>query len=93
MTHSTVNVIALELLGGHAVRVAFDDGQQRERDLSTLLTGPIFAEIRSQPDSFAQVFVDAELGVICWPNGADIDAELLRYDDLWDAAVQFSQSA
>ena len=39
------------------------------------------------PQAFAALAVDPELGVLCWPNGADIDAELLRYDDLWNATV------
>ena len=42
MAHETVNITALELLGGHRVRLAFDDGAQRERDLRPLLTGLVF---------------------------------------------------
>ncbi|MGB6056640.1 MAG: TetR/AcrR family transcriptional regulator [Microthrixaceae bacterium] len=32
-----------------------------------------------------------ELGVLCWPNGVDIDAELLRYDDLWESVVDLAR--
>ena len=93
MTHETVDVTAVELLDGHRVAVTFDDGVRTERDLSPLLTGPVFDAIRSDPSRFAEVAVDEELGVLCWPNGADIDAELLRYDDLWNDAVGLSHSA
>jgi hypothetical protein len=93
MAHETVNITALELLGGHRVRMTFDDGAQRERDLSPLLTGPVFDAIRTNPTVFAKVHIDPELGVLCWPNGVDIDAELLRYDDLWDEAIGLTPSA
>ena len=84
MAHPTVNITRVELLGEHRVKLTFDDGCRRDRDLRPLLTGPVFEAIRTDPAEFARVGIDAELGVLCWPNGADIDAELLRYDDLWD---------
>ncbi|MDQ2677518.1 MAG: DUF2442 domain-containing protein [Actinomycetota bacterium] len=93
MAHDTVSITALELLGGHRVAVTFDDGARTERDLSPLLTGPVFDAIRSEPARFAQASIDPELGVLCWPNGVDIDAELLRYDDLWNDAVGLAPSA
>lgn len=92
MAHETVNVTAVELLGDHRVAVTFDDGARRERDLTPLLTGPVFDAIRSDPTRFAEVGIDPELGVLCWPNGVDIDAELLRYDDLWNEAVGLAPS-
>lgn len=93
MVHETVDITALELLGGHRVRLTFDDGQQRDRDLSPLLTGPVFDAIRTDPAEFARAFIDSEICVLCWPNGVDIDAELLRYDDLWNEAVGLAHSA
>lgn len=83
MAHPAVDVVAVELLDAHRVRLTFDDGHLVERDLDPLLWGPVFERIRSDPTEFAKLSIDAELGVLCWPNGADIDAELLRYDDLW----------
>ena len=53
----------------------------------------MFDDIRSNPDRFGEVGIDPELGVLCWPSGVDIDAELLRYDDLWDEAVRLTYSA
>ena len=93
MAHDTVNVTTLELLGGYRVLITFDDGVQRERDLQHLLTGPVFDAIRTDPAEFEKVAVDTELGVLSWPNGADIDAELLRYDDLWGSAAGLAPSA
>lgn len=93
MAHPTVSVIAVELLGGHRVRLSFDDGVSVVRDLLPLLWGPVFDKIRNDTEEFATVSVDPELGVIAWPNGADIDAELLRYDDLWNAALPVAHPA
>lgn len=87
MDHPTVSVIVVELLRGHRVRLGFDDGATVERDLFPLLWGPVFDKIRNDPTEFATVTVDPELGVLCWSNGADIDAELLRYDDLWNETL------
>lgn len=49
--------------------------------------GTGFDKIRNDPTEFATVTEDPELGALCWQNGADIDAELLRYDDLWNEAL------
>lgn len=87
MNHDTVCVTAVQFLGDHRVELVFDDGARRERDLGALLTGPIFKSIRDNSTEFRSMTIDAEFGVITWPNGADFDAELLRYDDLWNAAV------
>jgi hypothetical protein len=93
MAHETVNITALDLLGAHRIRLTFDDGAVRDRDLSPLLTGPVFNDIRTSPVEFSRAFIDPELGVLCWPGGVDIDAELLRYDDLWNEAVSLADTA
>lgn len=93
MAHPTVSVTAVELLGGHRVRLRFDDEATVVRDLFPFLWGPVFDKIRNDPQEFATVSVDPELGVLAWSNGADIDAELLRYDDLWNDALPVSRPA
>jgi len=92
MDHETVDVIAVALLDGHRVSLVFSDGSARERDLGPLLTGPAFDAIRSDPAVFAQVTIDPDLGVLHWPSGVDIDAELLRYDDLWEQTLSVNSS-
>jgi hypothetical protein len=79
-----VDVVAVRVVEGCTVELRFDDGEVRTRDLARLLWGPVFDAIRSDPARFAEVSVDPEAGTISWPNGAGIDAELLRYDDLWE---------
>ncbi len=87
MSHPTTSITAVEPVGGYRVRLLFDDDAIAIRDLGPQLWGPVFDKIRNDPAEFAAVSVDSELGVICWPNGAQIDAELLRCDDLWNAAL------
>ena len=91
--HPTVDVTGVEVLGGHRVRVTFDDGAVTTRDLSLLLWGPVFDTIRTDPTEFGAVTIDRELGVLGWPNGADLDSEMLRYDDLWEETIALARTA
>jgi hypothetical protein len=43
------------------------------------LHGPVFEPL-ADPDFFAQVRVDNELGTVVWPNGADLDPLVLHGD-------------
>ena len=71
------DVVAVESLGDHQLRVAFADGTAGVVDLSHLLgRGPIFEPLRDA-DYFARVRVDPEGGTIVWPNGADVAPETL----------------
>lgn len=65
-----------EAIGGYSVRLTFTDGVVREMDLLPFLRGPIFEDLHD-PVRFADLGVDAELGTIVWPNGADIDPDVL----------------
>ncbi len=69
----------VELLGGFEVQLTFTDGAVRRLDLEPYLRGPVFDPIRRDPALFRAVRIDPELGVLCWPNGADLDAEVLRW--------------
>lgn len=71
------DVIVVEPLDNHRLYLLFEDGVEGVVSLTELVdfTG-VFTPLR-QPDYFAQVRVDPELGTICWPNGADIDPDVL----------------
>ena len=58
------------------VEVIFVDGTSRTIDLHPFLNGPVFEPLKD-PAYFSLVEVDAELGVITWPNGADFSPEFL----------------
>jgi len=76
------DVKEVQVMSGFTLRLVFDDGSVRELDIEPLLRGPMFAPVLSDPSLFAQVFVDNELGTIAWPNGADIDADVLHGDEV-----------
>ncbi len=65
---------------GYVVRLAFTDGSEGTLDLSPWIQGRtgVFAALH-EPGFFAQVAVDQDAGTIVWPNGADLDPDVL-YD-------------
>lgn len=75
-----VTVTSVEVVGGRTVSLQFDDGSKRTRDLTPLLCGPMFDDIVGSDQKFAEVCVDHEAGTIVWPNGADLDPDVLHGD-------------
>lgn len=58
------------------LRVGFDDGSSRDVDLGDELWGEMFGPLRD-PAMFRRATVDRELGTVVWPNGADLDPDVL----------------
>ena len=75
-----VDITEVEVVRDRVVRLWFSDGSERVVDLSPLLWGPAFEEIANNDDQFAQIRVDPEIGTITWPNGADLDPDVLHGD-------------
>jgi hypothetical protein len=73
-----VRVKAVKPLEKFSVDVAFTDGSRREINLEPYLHGPIFEKIRNEPAMFRSMLVQG--GTIAWPNGADIDPDVLYLD-------------
>jgi hypothetical protein len=67
----------VEPLERFRVRLEFEDGTQREADLTVYLHGPVFEPIRNDPAVFRSMRVKG--GTVAWPNGADIDPDVLYY--------------
>jgi hypothetical protein len=70
-------VIEVRTVGGHRLHLGFDDGAAGEVDFSGESWAGVFAPL-ADPDFFARVELDEELGTIVWPNGADIAPETLH---------------
>jgi hypothetical protein len=74
-----IRVQSVAPLDDRIVRVVFTNGEQRDIDLTAYIaTGPIFAPVRNDPAVFRSVRVEG--GTIAWPNGADIDPDVLYYE-------------
>ncbi len=71
-----VDVTALIVLETYRVRVTFSDTTTKEIDREPYLSGPIFLPVR-EPAFFRQALISD--GAISWPNGADLDSQVIRY--------------
>jgi hypothetical protein len=69
----------VEPLHGYTLRLDFSDGSTRDVDLEAELWGPMFEPLRDL-EEFRKVAVDPTLGTIVWPNGADLDPDVLHGD-------------
>lgn len=69
----------VEHLGGLALRLSFDDGLVRDLDLDEMLHGGILDSLRDTA-LFAQAHVDEAAGTVTWPNGIDLDPDVLHGD-------------
>jgi len=75
-----VDVTKVEVVKGRTVRLWFSDGSERVVDLAPFLWGPVFEGIARDDKLFGQVSVDPSIGTIVWPNGADLDPDVLHGD-------------
>lgn len=73
-----VRVQKVRLLGDFWVLLEFENGTTKKVNLDPFLHGPIFEPIRQDKAVFRQIHI--ENGTITWPNGADIDPDVLYYD-------------
>ena len=77
MITSLHDVCDVEVLSHYWLRLTFSDGLIGDVDLSHLEDRDgVFTPLRD-PEFFAQVRVDPEIGTIAWPNGADLAPEVL----------------
>ncbi len=72
-----LRVRSVAALAGFRLRLGLTDGSERVVEVAHLLRGPVFAAIRADPHVFASVSVDPVLGTVVWPNGADLDPDVL----------------
>jgi hypothetical protein len=77
---STLSRIAsVEHLGDFRLRLTFTDGLVRELDFEGVLVAGVFAPLKDVR-TFALVAVDPVSGTIGWPNGVDLDPDVLHGD-------------
>jgi Protein of unknown function (DUF2442) len=75
-TPEMFRVTEVEPLGGFVLRLRFNDESERVIDLEDDLWGPVFEPLKTDPALFRAVRVGGP--TICWPNGADMDPDVLH---------------
>lgn len=71
------DVTAVRPLNDYRLHIEFEDGVEGIVDLAeTVQFVGIFAPLKDR-SYFAQVYVNSDVGTICWPNGADMDPDVL----------------
>ena len=69
-----VSVIASD---PYQLKVRFEDGVEGSVALDELVPFVgVFAPLRD-PSEFRKAYIHPDLGVVCWPNGADLDSDVL----------------
>lgn len=71
-------VVAVRVRSPYVVELTFTDGSRGDVDLAPWIgsRGGVFVALQD-PAVFAQVTVDREAGTIAWPNGVDLDPDVL----------------
>jgi hypothetical protein len=72
-----VRVKSVEPLNAFKVLLTFSNGHKKEINLEPYLHGPIFEPIRNDAALFLTMHIEGN--TISWPNGADIDPDVLYY--------------
>lgn len=84
MKHEFKKIVSVKVISPSTLELEFACGTWRRVDLSPVMVGSLFGELKN-PEIFSKVFLDAEVGTVCWPNGADFDPDTLFN---WDEAVR-----
>ena len=71
------DVVAVQVVGPHRLRLRFDDGIEGEIDVAREVSFDGVFEPLKDAVFFSQVRVDPDLGTIAWHNGADLDPLVL----------------
>jgi hypothetical protein len=71
------DIVEAKPAGDHRLFVRFDDGTTGILDIAGLTQFDGVFSALQDPSYFAQVRVDAELGTVVWPSGADLCPDVL----------------
>jgi len=72
-----LDIIAVYPLDGYKLHLTFEDGAEGIVDIAQLIEFTGVFQPLVNPTYFAQVAVNPDLGTISWPNGADLDPNVL----------------
>ena len=98
MVHAIHRVTRFHVVGPYTLAVSFADETEQVIDFRPVLHGVLFGPLQDL-GQFNAVRLDAEVGTLVWPNGADFDPatlhewpqvrdELVKRANTWDASDQ-----
>ena len=71
------DVIEVRPLDGYRLHLRFEDGVEGVVDLAeTVSFTGVFEPLKDRAQ-FARVYVNPDVGTVVWPNGADLDPDVL----------------
>jgi hypothetical protein len=70
-----LHIREVEALDGFRLKLTLTDDSVIERDVGTLLMGPVFEPVRNDKEIFEKARVES--GTVVWPNGADLCPDIL----------------
>jgi hypothetical protein len=82
-----LRIRSVEALEGRRLLLGLTNGQTIERDVSDLLSGPVFDAVREDDAMFRGARV--RFGTVAWPGGADLDPDVL----IWGGAAPADPAA
>jgi hypothetical protein len=84
------DIIRVKVLSGYRLRLKFDDGVEGIVDISEYIPFKgVFRQLKDV-EYFRQVKVNPESGTIVWPNGADLDSDVL-YAQVTGKAIEIEE--
>lgn len=92
MHHDLRSITGFTVAGPYILRITFDDNSIKTIDFWPMLRGELYGPLRDR-SLFERVRLDAEIGTLVWPNGADFDpATLHDWDVVGEAMIRMAQS-
>jgi hypothetical protein len=86
------DIVEARAVEGYRLFIRFDDGVEGEIDLRKLIEFKGVFEPLRDPKEVAKVRADPDSGTVCWPNGADLDPDVL-YAELTGKPIDLAESA
>ena len=87
------DVIEVRPLDGYRLHLRFEDGVEGVVDLAeTVSFTGVFEPLKDRAQ-FARVYVNPDVGTVVWPNGADLDPDVLYALVTGEPIPDFSETA
>lgn len=71
------DIVEARPLGQHRLYLRFEDGVEGDIDIAAIVRFTGMLAPLADPIYFAEVTTDPDSGTIIWPNGADLDPDVL----------------